>query len=210
MTDTAVAAEETPVEITELEKIEAERVDGVKNPANGTPILMMKALPEQPPAAPAPEPVPIAALPQPDPTEWAAAVAAELAKALRPGKPEKAKKGEKRRAGKKPTVAKNATEGDTGSAGHDQLTELVEAAVTKATKGAKAEIESLRAELAKVKATPIPGGPVMSIATAPKQQAADDRAAKAAQYRAQAETVMDPELAERYRQAARQLEEQPS
>ncbi len=79
MTDTAVAAEETPVEITELEKIEAERVDGVKHPANGTPILMMKALPDAPPA-PQAESTPTPAAPGIDVAELAKAVAAELAK----------------------------------------------------------------------------------------------------------------------------------
>ena len=34
------------VEITELEKIEADRVDGVGTPANGIPFLMLKSLPE--------------------------------------------------------------------------------------------------------------------------------------------------------------------
>ena len=34
------------VEITELEKIDAERVDGVRAPASGIPILLMKSLPE--------------------------------------------------------------------------------------------------------------------------------------------------------------------
>lgn len=289
MTDTTVVAEETPVEITELEKIEAERVDGVKNPANGTPILMMKALPDAPPvdhdairaaavkaaeadlnaerergSAPVIDVAELAkavaealkdsrtftadqrskqadqgnALPDgsyPIPDADALRRAAILArskhgnyKAARRLIARRAKelgvanplKGGKSDTAGKSVLADQEQSVNTDGAGSGKQTEslskadvkkLVAAAVTEATEGAKAEIESLRAELAKVKATPIPGGPVMSIAMPPQgAPKADDRAAKAAQYRAQAETVMDPELAERYRQAARQLEEQPS
>lgn len=284
MTDTAVAAEETPVEITELEKIEAERVDGVRTPANGTPILMMKALPEVAPidhdalraaavsvaeadlkaereraSAPAIDVAELAkavaealkdsrtftadqrskqadrgnALPDgsyPIPDADALRRAAILARSKH-GNYKAARKLIARRAKelgvanplKSDTAGKSVAEpkpiNDTENAGQDEPTGglskadvegLVEAAVTKATKGAKAEIESLRAELAKVKATPIPGGPVTSIAVPPQgAQKADDRAVKAEQYRAMADQVNDPELAEGYRQLARQYAEPP-
>jgi len=45
-------AEKTAVELTELEKIEPTRVDGVGTPANGFPILMMKSITIDPPVGP--------------------------------------------------------------------------------------------------------------------------------------------------------------
>ena len=50
----AATAEKTTaaVELTELEKIEPTRVDGVGTPANGFPILMMKSITVDPPAGP--------------------------------------------------------------------------------------------------------------------------------------------------------------
>lgn len=284
MSDTITAEEKTSTEpeITELEKIEAERVDGVRTPANGTAFLMMKAVLDETPAtiengglsindarAAAglpPAPVPAAgatvaeieqivknavaellaakdsrtftadqrekqadqgnALPDgsyPIPDADALRRAAVLARSKH-GNYKAAKRLIARRAKELgvPNPLKSDTTGksvladqeqsvNTGNAGNDENTgglskadveALVEAAVTKATEGAKAELETLRAELAKVRATPIPGGPVMSIAAAPKQQAVDDWAAKAAYYRAQADRVSDPTDAAGYRQLA--------
>ena len=186
------------IEITELEKIEAERVDGVRTPANGTPILMMKALPEAPagqPAAPVSAPSSVASAPVPiDVAALAKAVAAELQMVV----PNQA-------------VADEPKKGHSKKAGRDkeQIESLVSAAVTKATEGAKAELEALRAELAKVRATPIPGGPVTSIAVPPPgvQPNAQDRARKAAEYRDMADHMSDPETADAYRQLARKLED---
>ena len=195
MSDTTTAEVKAEETITELEKFDAERVDGVANPANGFPVLLMKALPEAPP------PLPTAPLAPPattgadpiDVAELAKAVAAELAKAT-----------------VNQVVADEPKKGHSKKAGRDKelIESLVSDAVTKATEGAKAEIESLRAELAKVKAQPIPGGPVMSIAVPPKAQQDDERTAKAEYYRAMARTVTDPGAADSYRQLARQIEEQ--
>ena len=74
--------------------------------------------------------------------------------------------------------------------------------------GWRAEIATLRDELAKVLAKPIPGGPVMSIARAPGGDGAKrtELVAKAAYYRAQAGVISDPGTAEGYRQKAREME----
>lgn len=83
----------------------------------------------------------------------------------------------------------------------DDLTQVVKEAVAEATKAQKGELEALRAELAKVKATPIPGGPVIT-APRPAQQATT--ASKAAEYDRLADQVQDPVAANGYRQLAAQ------
>ncbi len=107
------------------------------------------------------------------------------------------------------SLARSSKSADTEDAGMDKehIESLVSAAVTKATKGAEEELKALRAELAKVKATPIPGGPVTSIAVPPARAADDERAAKAAYYREMAKAMTNPADADGYRQLARQIEE---
>ena len=87
----------------------------------------------------------------------------------------------------------------------DGLSKAVEAAVTKALEGPKAEIATLRAELAKVADLPRPGGPVMALAR-PTQAASDgiDWLAKAAEAERLASTVTDTADAAAYRQLASQ------
>lgn len=73
----------------------------------------------------------------------------------------------------------------------EQLTEIVTKAVAEANKTSRERIEALEAELAKVKATPIPGGPVL---IAPPRTATSEReehATKAARYREMATRVRD-------------------
>lgn len=286
-------AEDTTTEITELEKVEVDRVDGVSSGANGFPILMMKAIAEPvtvegltavvdavkqagPPdwhpqaatlarlgaAAPA---VPAAALfkavadgvvnEQPDidggqqaieliakligyeADEVAAGCYGEtydiglLVNAIEClkcwlGREEAGHDGQDpdspvmagivmdaaKAAPVLPAVVPVAEETksvDTDDAGRDKelLKSLVSAAVTEATKGAQEELQALRVELAKVKATPIPGGPVMSIAQPPAATRDETKAAKAAKYRRLADEVSDPDTADAYRQLARDLEE---
>jgi hypothetical protein len=108
----------------------------------------------------------------------------------------------------KPQIAKESATVDTGTQTGD-LTEVVKAAVAKATE----PLEKLRRELeeavATVKATPVPGGPVLSRNVQVKQPGAvvnEDYAAKAAYYREMAETVTDRPTADGYRKLAREAD----
>lgn len=195
MSDTTTAEVKAEETITELEKFEVERLDGVGNPANGVPVLMMKALPEKPAEQPAAAPPAPAPAPVIDYAALAKAVAAEL-----------------KTDPTSEAVADGGKKMNTKKAGRDktQVESLVSDAVAKATKASEERVQALEAQLAKVMAQPIPGGPVMSIATSPSgmQREQQDRAAKAAEYRAMAAQLSDPVLAESYRQlAAQQLEE---
>lgn len=85
----------------------------------------------------------------------------------------------------------------------DEIGDLVKAAVTEATKAAQERYDALAAELAKVKATPLPGGPVVTAAT-PRQHTAGTDLDKAAHYERMATAVQDPATAAGYRQLAAQ------
>lgn len=93
-----------------------------------------------------------------------------------------------------------------GATINDQnVTDIVKAAVTEATRAQEERIEALTAQLAKVLDTPMPGGPVL---IAP-QQGGSERSAnltKAAQYREIASQSGDPSVARAYRAKAAQLE----
>ena len=110
----------------------------------------------------------------------------------------------------KSQIAPEGTSVDTVTQDTGGLAKAVEEAVAKATQPLVKEIADLksardldRAELAKVKATPVPGGPVMSV-TRPARAAEDDHAVKALRYERQAETLADPREADLYRQLAAQ------
>lgn len=108
----------------------------------------------------------------------------------------------------KSAVAEGEPTVQTDPEGTGSLAKAVEDAVTKATGPLKAEIATLREDLAKVKATPIPGGPVMSAVRATQRVAGDgDWAAKAAYYREMAETITDRQSADGYRKLAREADE---
>lgn len=92
----------------------------------------------------------------------------------------------------------------TDTVSKDEIADLVKGAVTEATKAAQERIDALAAELAKVKATPLPGGPVVT-ATATRQQASGPDLDKAAYYEAMAGQVQDPAAATGYRQKAAEL-----
>lgn len=93
-----------------------------------------------------------------------------------------------------PDTTKNAAPAKPGA----DLTELVKAAVTEATQASEERIKALEADLAKVKALPAPGGPVLTRTAQDTQKAAakDAVLAKAAHFRQLADAVTD--------QAARQ------
>jgi len=68
------------VEITEIEKLDADRIDGVENPANGIPILLMKAIEPTEDAPSEPEATPGAEVPGLTPEERAEVI--EVVKAV--------------------------------------------------------------------------------------------------------------------------------
>jgi hypothetical protein len=104
----------------------------------------------------------------------------------------------------KSVVAEGTPAVDTVTQG-DQLAKLATdvETLTKALQASEERAKTFEAELAKVKATPIPGGPVMSVAR-PHQAATDEHAAKAAYFEQMANSVANPADADGYRQLAAQ------
>jgi hypothetical protein len=86
-----------------------------------------------------------------------------------------------------------------------QITDIVKAAVTEATRPYEERIEALKGELAKVLDTPIPGGPVLIAATQTGSERTDNLV-KAAKFRAMANQSGDPSVARAYRAKAAELE----
>jgi hypothetical protein len=108
----------------------------------------------------------------------------------------------------KGAVAEGETAVDTGTEDTGSLAKAVEDAVTKATAPLLERIETLGGEVAKVKALPVPGGPLLSTVRAHQRGAAgEDWTAKAAHYRQQADLHSDRETADGYRQLAREADE---
>jgi hypothetical protein len=90
--------------------------------------------------------------------------------------------------------------------GADEIKDLVKSAVAEATKAQRDELGLVRAELAKVKDTPIPGGPFITApASARADSARTEKALQASKFRRLADDVNDPELAKYYRERAKQL-----
>jgi hypothetical protein len=111
----------------------------------------------------------------------------------------------------KSQIAPEVTTVDTVTQETGGLTKAVEEAIAKATQPLQERIKSLDAELAKVKATPVPGGPVLSRNVQVKQPGAavnEDYAAKAAYFRDQASLwdSQDRQTADGYRLKAREAE----
>lgn len=92
-------------------------------------------------------------------------------------------------------IDKAAGPGDNG------LAELIKSAVAEATSGYEATISGLQADLAKVKATPIPGGPVLANATRPMTKL-NPELSRIADLRKQASVITDPATARAYRELA--------
>jgi hypothetical protein len=86
------------------------------------------------------------------------------------------------------------------------LSKAVEDALTKALEPLRADLAGLQAFKAKVEATPVPGGPVTAVARQTRTEDRTDWAAKAAQYRATADQISDPETREGYLQKAREFD----
>lgn len=95
-------------------------------------------------------------------------------------------------------VEKTPTAGD--------LTELVAAEVRKATEAHEGELKALRADMAKVLATPVPGGPAITRQSDGGFAAQEiTKATEAQRYLRLADTVSDREMAKYYRTKAAQL-----
>ena len=98
-----------------------------------------------------------------------------------------------------------------GSARERDLATLVKTAVTEAVSAHEQRVKALEAELAKVKATPIPGGPVLTRTTQDTTKAGrrEDLLTKAADYRNLAlQFVSDPQARASYEQLAAEAEAQ--
>ena len=167
-------------ELTEMFDIDPERVDLVKNPANGFPILLMKAVSET-----APEPTPAAAS-DTDATKDSTMpetpeVKTPAAPAPQADKPAK-------------TVEKS-------------LAELVKEEVAKAVEPLSERNKALEAEMAALKSLPIPGGPVVTVPGA--QRTSNEKAfqaSEAARFRGLAKSVSDQDLVRFYEAKAEEAE----
>lgn len=113
--------------------------------------------------------------------------------------------------GESDTSKSGVAEGETGVQTDAQetgsLAKAVEDGIAKAMGPLKERLEAFGADLAKVMAAPVPGGPVLS-AVRPQQGAADSNwAAKAAYYRDKAEQATDPADRKGYSLLAREADE---
>lgn len=106
----------------------------------------------------------------------------------------------------KSQIAPEGTNVDTVTQGNgDLIAKAVEDAVAKALAPAEERIKALADELAKVKALPVPGGPMMTRVTQPRaEEDGEDHAAKAMQYDTVAEQLADQGVADVYRKLAAQ------
>lgn len=198
------STEKTSVEITELTAIEPTRVDGVGVPANGFPILMMKSL-----AAPAGT----AAVVKdgcgcgPDCT-----CATKTAPSAKPKKSKAAKA-----AAKAARLAPDPQMPDTGSASGTNTSstqaanitpDVIAKAVAEATAPLEAQLKSVQEQMAKVLATPIPGGPQLVTPQAPRTPASQ-ATQKADRLRAIAHQTIDPDTRASYLELAAREEGAP-
>lgn len=157
-------------DLTELVDIDPLRVDLVKNPANGFPILLMKALSD--PAEP---------VETPDTSGTEIVKETEVPEAKNdtqtppaPEAPEVSKT--------EPVVEKSAAE-------------LVDEAVAKAVTPLQEVIKGLETQMAALKSTPIPGGPVVTVPIPQRDESARSEAlAKVAYHERLAKSVNDRDL----------------
>jgi hypothetical protein len=148
-------------DLTELVDIDPTRVDLVKNPANGFPVLLMKAL--------APEPAP----------EHAGTQAAkETGVSEAP-------------VTQTPEVIEPQVEAPV----EKSAAELLDEAVAKAVTPLQEVIKGLESEMAALKSTPIPGGPVITQTSQASEGQRAQHLAKAAYHERLAGSVGDRELA---------------
>lgn len=213
MTKTTIAAaEKTGVEITELTAIEPTRVDGVGTPANGFPILMMKSV-----AVPAAKAAGCGCGADCDcATKAAPAGPAKAAKTPEQKAVAKAAKAARKAAAAQQLAQKAATD-HTGTASGTNASsneaanitpDVIAKAVAEATAPIEAELTALREQMAKVLATPIPGGPQLVTPHTPRTSA-NPAIQKAERLRAIANQTTDPETRVSYLELAAREEGAP-
>lgn len=107
-----------------------------------------------------------------------------------------------------PDTTKTSAPAVEKTAGADDLTALVKAAVTEANRTSEERIKALETELAKVKALPAPGGPVLTRTAQDTQKAAekDERLTKAAHFRRMADATSDLRARQGYLELAAALD----
>lgn len=207
-TKTAAVAEKGDVKITELEKIEPTRVDGVGTPANGFPILMMKSV-----AVPA---VPVAAAAAPSQKAKKAKCACGDGCTCKADAKASKKAAKKAAAGS--GVGKKTKKAHTGDSGQGSngsskavqhsTPDVIKTAVAEANAASEERIKTLEAQLAKVLSTPIPGGPLL-VTPLTQRPAANPAIKNAERLRAIAKQTTDPETARAYRELAAREEGAP-
>lgn len=205
---------------TEMVDIKVIRQDGVKAPASGFPILVMKSTtatgandPAEPaakaacdgsccttcgsnPTGEAPVAPETTAKETPDASTDLPGVRPADSDLQADGLPEAAPEG---------VTKTSEPEGSDGS-----NAELIEKAVAEAAKADRERIEALEAEVAKMRATPIPGGPMLTATAAQRDtRTKADALAKAAYHERQADTVgfSNRELARYHREKAAEARE---
>jgi hypothetical protein len=110
-------------------------------------------------------------------------------------------------ASKGAAVAEGGTAVDTDGQETGSLSKAVEDALAKAVGPLKERLEAFGADLAKVMAAPVPGGPVLSnVRATARAGGGEDWAAKAAYYGQKAELAVSPEDRDGYRQLAREAQ----
>ena len=172
--------------LTELVDLDPSRVDLVMNPANGFPILMMKALSD--PAEPAPIPTPAAA------SETDATKETDM-----PVTPDPQNVPPTPAATEPPVTPETPVE--------KSAAELVKDEVAKAVQPLEEVIKGLRDEMAALKSTPVPGGPVVTVPGA--QRSTNEKAhlaSEAARFRRLAKDVSDQDLVNFYETKAAEAE----
>jgi hypothetical protein len=168
-------------DLTELVDIDPERVDLVKNPASGFPILLMKAVSET-----APEPTP--ATPVAPATD---ATKETIVPEATPQDPQ--------------TPA--AVEPPASEPVEKTLAELVQEEVAKAVQPLSERNKALEDEMAALKSLPIPGGPVVTVPGAQRDRSEKAHlAAEAARFRHLAKSVSDDDLVRFYEMKADEAE----
>jgi hypothetical protein len=156
-------------DLTELVDIDPTRIDLVKNPANGFPILIMKALSD--PAKPEDKP---------DTSGTKTEKETEVSEAKNDTQTSPAPEAPEVKT--EPVVEKSAAE-------------LVQEEVAKAVQPLTEVIKGLRDEMAALKSTPVPGGPVITVPGVQRTEGARaDALAKAAYHDRQAASINDRDL----------------
>lgn len=188
---------------TEMFDIKVTRQDGVENPADGFPILVMKSAATETPAEPAVKAT----------CDGTCCVNCGTdsdgdSDDMTKDHDESADLPDVRDADSTVPVPETPegvtkTSEPTSSEGDDDVAQKIEKAVAEATKSAEQRIEALAAEVAKMRDIPIPGGPMLTATAGQRDtRAKSDLLAKAAYHERQANTVGDRDLARYHRDKA--------